>query len=55
MSYANKTASLSISQTELTDAAKYKCEASNKAGRVDTNARLYVQGGYIKHAGTLDL
>ncbi|CAH1802732.1 unnamed protein product [Owenia fusiformis] len=43
MSYSAKTASLTIYDTEPSDAASYKCEASNPLGLVDTTARLIIQ------------
>ena len=44
--YQDKTATLDISSTDLTDTAKYRCEADNKVGRADTEAKLTVHGMY---------
>lgn len=38
---------LVVSNTELTDASKYKCEAANKVGKVETAAQLTVHSTWI--------
>ena len=40
------TAKLEISSTDLTDTAKYRCEADNKVGRVETEGSLTVHGQF---------
>ena len=44
MSIDNESATLSFKDVDLTDAGTYKCEASNKLGRVQTECKLDVQG-----------
>ena len=43
MKYEDSTATLTITDTNMTDNATYTCEADNKVGRVDTQADLLVQ------------
>ena len=42
--YENSTATLILTDTELNDTGKYHCEAFNKVGRVETEAKIIVQG-----------
>jgi len=42
MKYDDDRATLTINDTELVDAATYRCEADNKVGRVETDATLTV-------------
>ena len=44
MKYEDTCATLTISPTELTDTATYRCEADNKVARVETDAMLTVMG-----------
>ena len=44
MTFDKKVGTLTISDTELTDAAEYRCEAANKQGRVESAASLVVHG-----------
>jgi len=44
MSYKDTTAQLEILQADLSDTSLYRCEADNKVGRVETEAKLTVQG-----------
>ena len=46
MSYEDNEASLSIAPSELMDAGTYRCEAVNKLGRVETEAKLTVHCKY---------
>ena len=44
MSFTKEVATLTIKDSVLKDAAKYKCEAVNKIGSVDTTATVTVHG-----------
>ena len=44
MRYRDAVATLYIQNTEFTDGGWYKCEASNKYGKVETTCELLVQG-----------
>ena len=46
MSYEESNASLTITGSEPKDAGAYRCEASNKLGRVTTQCTLTVQSMY---------
>ena len=47
MSYRDKAATLTIEDVSSQDIAKYRCEASNNLGLVETSAQLEVQGKNI--------
>ncbi len=47
MTYSSDMAVLVINDAEMADAGKYKCEAYNKVGRVDTTANLTVYSKYL--------
>lgn len=47
MSYTGTQAVLEITSTEFQDGALYRCEASNRLGRVETEATVTVQGEKI--------
>ena len=38
---------LTLKETELNDAGTYKCEASNKLGKVNTECTIEVQGTFV--------
>ena len=44
MTYKDRKARLVIEKTEPTDAGRYRCEAYNQCGRVETGAKLLVHG-----------
>ena len=46
ISYENGAACLSLAPSELSDAGKYRCEAVNKLGRIQTEAVLTVLSKY---------
>ena len=44
MTYMDGVASLTVHNVEAGDSGKYRCEASNRMGRVETSCRLSVNG-----------
>lgn len=44
MTYKDNVAVLEVLQADLSDSALYRVEADNKVGRVDSEAKLLVQG-----------
>jgi len=44
MTYKDNVAQLEILQADLSDSALYRVEADNKVGRVESEAKLFVQG-----------
>ena len=47
MSYEDSVACLSIAPTEMKDAGRYRCEAANKLGRVETEAAMTVHCKFV--------
>lgn len=50
MLYWNNKASLVVKDTEPSDSAKYRCEVSNRLGRVETSGSLTVYSKYSTHS-----
>ena len=49
MSYFHGHATLSVATSDLNDGGRYRCEASNSVGRVETSAQVTVQGQWNLH------
>jgi hypothetical protein len=49
MEYSKNHAALTVHDTETQDGGKYRCEADNRVGRVETGAKLIVSGNYRYH------
>ena len=54
MTYKDEVATLIIKSTVLKDEQVYRCEASNKRGKVDTSCSLIIHGTF-KHPHKVEL